>query len=426
MTTAKKIWKFLSSMQFALFLLVILAAACAAASFITQGLSYEQYAGLYGERAAGLILALHLDDAFHSLWFVVMAAFLLGNLMLCNLTRLPSLLTRTKNALNPQTALSSPGEFTEEGVEAPEKLFARLHFPKPQRGTLPDGRPWLFAGKNAAGLWGAWVCHVGIFLLILGFGLGQATYEEYSVYGVAGQTKALGETGLLVTIDDFQTTYLGETEEAVDQYISALTVREPATGKTGTATVSVNNPAALFGYRFYQNSTGWAARLNIAKDGAPLQSEVVCAGDYLPVRDKPELILYLAHFYPDYALQPGVGPTTLTNELKNPAYLYMVYFRGELLGMNVLLPGEELTIDEYTVTFTEPQSFTLIQVKRDAYSGLALLGGLVVMLGLFLAFYLQPKRLWAVQEGETWTVHGACPKGGVLFREQVHSARKES
>ncbi|MBR0063748.1 MAG: hypothetical protein IJP67_06245, partial [Oscillospiraceae bacterium] len=55
---------------------------------------------------------------------------------------------------------------------------------------------------------------------------------------------------------------------------------------------------------------------------------------------------------------------------------------------------------------------------------LALLGGLVVTLGLFLAFYLQPKRVWAVKNGESWTLYGECRKGGVLFTEEFLKAIK--
>ena len=72
----KKIGKFLSSMPFAITLLVLLAAACAFSSTVSQGQAYEYYAAQYGERTAGLILALHLDDAFHSWWFIGLSAFL--------------------------------------------------------------------------------------------------------------------------------------------------------------------------------------------------------------------------------------------------------------------------------------------------------------------------------------------------------------
>ena len=91
---------------------------------------------------------------------------------------------------------------------------------------------------------------------------------------------------------------------------------------------------------------------------------------------------------------------------------------GQMLGMNALLETEELTIDEYTVTFSEPQNFTIIQIKKDPFTFLALIGGLVTLLGLVLAFYIQYSAVWAVEENGKWTMHGTSPKGGVLFRDR--------
>ena len=79
-------------MQFAIGLLVVLAAACSVGSVITQGQPYEVYARQYGERAAGAVMALQLDDLFHSWWFILLSAFLCLNLLFCNLVRLPSIL----------------------------------------------------------------------------------------------------------------------------------------------------------------------------------------------------------------------------------------------------------------------------------------------------------------------------------------------
>ena len=50
-------------------------------------------------------------------------------------------------------------------------------------------------------------------------------------------------------------------------------------------------------------------------------------------------------------MTPGAGPGTASSEIRNPAYLYSVYYMNRMLGMNALLQEEELTIDEYTVTF---------------------------------------------------------------------------
>ena len=175
--------------------------------------------------------------------------------------------------------------------------------------------------------------------------------------------------------------------------------------------------------KLYQNSTGWAATANVLKDGQPLQQEVVCAGDYLAVKDKEDLVVMLNALYPDYVMTPGVGPSTASDRLNNPAYLYSVFYQGERIGMNALMDGEALTIDEYTVTFSDPRSYTLIQVKVDHFTPLALIGGLVTLLGLLLAFYVQPARVWAIREEDgLWTVRGQSRKGGALFRKKFEEA----
>ena len=424
MATLKKIWKFIGSMRFAILLLVVLALACMAGSFVTQGQSYAWYAQRYSERTAALILALRLDDAFHSAWFVLITAFLCLNLTLCNLTRLPQLIARTRAEADPERAMRGTGDVAAPGVADPDAVFEKLRLPKAKPVRTADGREARFTSKHRAGLWGAWVCHLGILLLILGFGLGQMTQKQYAVYGVPGQSRPIGDTGYVLTIDDFRVDL--RADDTVEQYTAEITVRDlraNSDGRAESATVSVNAPAQLFGMKFYQNSTGWAARVRITEKGEPLQDEVLCAGDYLRVKDKQDLVVYLNAFYPDYVLVQGVGPGTASGQLNNPAYLYSVYYQEQMLGMNALMADEKVTIDDYEVTFSEPQSYTLIQIKEDHFTWLALAGGLVTLLGLALALYVQPARAWAVRRDDgAWDVFGQNRKGGAQFRERFARA----
>ena len=424
MQILKKIWKFISSMRFAILLLVVLALACMAGSFITQGQSYAWYAQRYSERVAGAILSLGLDDAFHSGWFVLITAFLCLNLLLCNLVRLPQLVARTRAEGDPEKALRGRGDVSVRGIADPDAVFDKLRLPKAKALQDAEDREARFTSKHRIGLWGAWVCHLGILFIILGFGLGQMTQRQYAVYGVPGQSREIGDTGFVLTIDDFR---IGlRDDDTVEQYTADITVRDlrpTSDGAAQSATISVNNPAVLFGMKFYQNSTGWAARVQVAEGGEPLQDEVVCAGDYLRVKDKPDLVVCLNAFYPDYVMVPGVGPSTASGQLNNPAYLYSVYYREQILGMNALMADEKVTIDDYEVTFCEPQSYTLIQIKVDHFTWLALVGALVTLLGLVLAFYVQPARAWAVRQDDgAWTVYGQSRKGGALFRERFARA----
>lgn len=412
-------------MPFAIILLVLLAGTCALGSTLAQGQSYDWYAAQYGERAAGLIMALRLDDAFHSGWFLGLTGVLCLNLILCNLIRLPSLRKRMKAFSDPEAAFRAPSAAEAEGTGDPLAVFRALHLREPAKSAEPEGTSRLFSAGNRIGFWGAWICHLGILLLILGFTLGQLTLEQYTVYALPGQTKPLGETGLSVTVREFRTDRAPD--GSVLQYTSSLTVADPAAGTEESAETSVNAPANLYGYKFFQNSTGWGADVRVLKNGEELQTEALCAGEFFGVKDKPELVIFFQAFYPDYVQREGMAPASASEELRNPAYLYQVYYQRQLLGMNILMPGEELTIDEYTVTFDNPRNYTLLAVKKDRFILLALLGGLVTLAGLGIAFYLRPRRLTAVRDREgRWLLRGESVRGGVLFREQFDRASEEA
>ena len=464
----KKIGRFLASMKFAVILLVVLALACTAGSFITQGQTYEWYAQVYNERIAALIVALSLDDAFHSWWFILITGFLCLNLLLCNVLRLPQLLRRSKAHAKPESMLrildamiyrdqgakaedseglplqetsetsagelpdkkpasvQLPGRYASGSENDPLPVFSRLHMGKPRSGQTDSGRPVLFSARNTAGFWGAWVCHLGVLLLIAGFGLGQMTKKEYTVFGVPGQTKDIGDTGYQLHIDDFQVSL--REDDTVEQYTADITVSGPEESDASEhAQISVNSPASMYGMKFYQNSTGWAAKVTVEKEDEPLQEEVICAGEFLPVADKPDLVIYLNAFYPDLVRDESGMPGTASGRLNNPAYLYTVYYQGSVIGMNVLLQEEEITIDEYTVRFSEPQSYTLIQIKKDSFTWLALIGGLITMIGLLTALYLMPERVLAVQQEDgSWMILGESRKGGAIYRRRFENALRET
>ena len=421
MTQLKKIWRFLSSMKLAVILLTVLAAACAGGSFITQKQSYEWYAAHYSEKAASAIKLFGLDDVFHNPWFIVIALFLCLNLLLCNVLRLPPLLRRYRDLGQPGKWTGTTGQvkgvFKKEETQKIREVFRSMGF----HGIVKEEKDCLYAVRGRIGIWGAWICHLGILILIAGFGLGQAARVEYAVYGVPGQSKQIGDTDYILTIDDFRVDL--REDDTVEQYTADLTVRKASSPESESASVSVNNPASMFGMKFYQNSTGYAAAVTVLKDGGEIQKEIVCAGDYLEVKDKPGLVILFSAFYPDYYQEEGAAPVSLSSQMNNPAYLYRAYYMDQVIGMNVLTGEDVITIDEYTVIFSDPQQYTLIQVKRDPYTYLALIGGLILLAGLVLAFYVQPGQLWAVpaQDGQV-LVTGRSIKGGALFEEQLREA----
>ncbi|MBP5294404.1 MAG: cytochrome c biogenesis protein ResB [Lachnospiraceae bacterium] len=335
----KKLWKFLTSMKFAIILLVILSLAMAGGSFIAQNQSFEWYAAQYSERTAAFIIALGLDDIFHSWWFFALFAILCLDLFFCNITKLPALIRRAKAAAKPK-----------------------------------------------AGVFGPFVSHMGMLLLIIGFVLGQVTKTECTVYGFKGETKDVCDTGIRVTIEDFEVSF--NEDDSVSQYTASLRATDGEKSASGTA--SVNHPVKLLGYKFYQNSFGYTALARVTKGGEALEEGRIIAGSGFRIPGNDNLSVVFNAFYPDYIFIDGSGPATQSGVMRNPGYLYTVYYGETVLGMNVLLSGEKITIDDYEVFLEDPGYYTVLQVKKDSFVWLVFLGGIVLLAGLFLSFYVKP------------------------------------
>ena len=411
-----------------------------------------------------------LNDVFHSVWFVILTIVLCVNLLGCNLIHFPKLMKRIRSGFNAQARVDRAEREMEGAARGPEEelsaekseaaqtqsgeaqaksgqtqeqsgaddaqareaasrthagctpdagaVFRTLGFRRIENVKTASGRSALYSVKNKIGIWGAWLCHLGMLVVIAGFALGQMMKSETSVYGVPGQTKLVEGTRYALTIDDFEITL--REDETVEQYTASVTMTDTQSGEKRSGQCSVNAPLNLFGYKLYQNSTGWAAALEISKGEEVIQEEILCAGEYVPVQDLPELVVTLAAFYPDYAADEQGKPMTLSPEIRNPAYLYRIYYKDQVLGMNLLTEDDVITVEDYVFRFKDPRSYTLIQIKRDPFTPVAAAGGLLVICGLFLAFYLQTAEIWAVQRDDgDWSVWAHSRKGGSEFLESV-------
>ena len=408
MSVLKKIGKFIASMKFAIILLVVVAIACVIGSLVPQGEQFSVYRDSYSERVAAFILAFRLDDVFHSWWFITLVSLLCLSLLLCNLTRVRALIQQTKEAARFDSALASTPSATADGVTDPEAVLKRLHFFRPLK-TTADGRDALFAYRNRLGFWGAWVCHVGILLIVLGYALGQMTLFSASVYGTPGQTKPIAGTPYEVTVDAFSTVV--NDAGFVEQYVSALTVRNTDGTEAQSGTASVNHPAVLHGMKFYQTASGTATRVTISENGVPFESADLCVGEELTISFLPGLSLYLNAYEEDH---DGV-----------PAYQILFFYNNQHFetGKNYFSPGSGITLGDYAITFSDPLEYTLLRVKKDSFSWLVLVGAVLTAVGLFFALYVVPETVWAVRnEDGTWTVNGKSKKLAPLFREQFDRA----
>lgn len=425
MERLKKAGRFLCSMKFAIFLLVVLIVVCVAGSILPQGEIASYYTGYYSEKAGYLILLLGLDDVFHCWWFGAITLLLCINLLGCNLIRFPALMKRMKQGFSMEGRKKT---WDRKGVlidGEPEVFFKKLGFHGKVQSDKNGEREFRYAVRNKIGIWGAWLTHLGMLIIIVGFALGQIYTAKYTVYGVPGQTKQIADTKYSLTIDNFSIAL--RDDETVEQYTAALTMTDMETGEQMGGTASVNAPLSLFGMKLYQNSTGWAATVEIWKGEEKLAEEIVCAGEHLAVPGQEDLVLGFSAFYPDYVRGMDGMPATASSYLNNPGYLYTLYFQERVLGMNVLEQDECIQVEDYMFIFRDPQSYTLIQIKRDPFTWLAAVGGVIILIALILAFYMRTEEVWAEKQSDgTWKAAGYSRKGGVIFQENLAEKAAET
>ena len=94
----RKILKFLRSMTFGMVLLGLILICSFAGSLIGQGNEPAWYVQTY-PGWHGLLLALGLDNVFHSWYFICLTVLLCLNLTLCSLIRIRRVVKIAKNAV---------------------------------------------------------------------------------------------------------------------------------------------------------------------------------------------------------------------------------------------------------------------------------------------------------------------------------------
>ena len=401
MTILKKIYSFLVSMKFAITLLILVVVGCVLGSLIPQGYESAFYLEQYGDRVGMLICIFYLDQVFHCWWFIVLTAMLCLSVLLCNLTRVRALIRKTKDAARPEIAVRQTPDVSIATAD-PESVFRRLHMYRPA-GTAVDGKETLFMSRNRIGFWGAWICHFGIVLIVIGYALGQMTLFDTMIHGLPGETLAIDGTPYTVTVNDFRV----ERNETgfIKQYSTDLCVTD-ASGHTRSATSGVNSPAKVFGYKFYQEATGQVANVTLYDAGESLGTRPMAITDIL-LKDTDSDRLY------------SVGTFDANG------YYHLLCYDTDLTrlpeGDRIVRPGERIQMLP-EMEISEPID-TLLRVKKDSFAWLVLVGAILTTLGLFIALYLVPETVWAVQgEDGTWTINGKSRKLAPLFKEQFDRA----
>ncbi|MDO5047888.1 MAG: cytochrome c biogenesis protein ResB [Anaerococcus sp.] len=391
----KKYLKFLYSMKFGIGLLIVIALLSLLGTLIPQGndpLFYEQN---YSKTISEIILTFDLDDLYFSPAYLFLTGLLLINLFFCSINRFRPIFTKSFKDPSLEKFIDQKEIFVRirKSDDFSSKI-KKIGFSKLKNKKLGSKEVY-YAFDGKIGHLGSWLTHLSIIIIILAFTYGKFKGFDEFVYGLPGEVLSLENEDYDIRIDNYKVLF--RKDYTVDQYISDLTILDKGGRELLSGKSMVNQPLRFDKFNVYQNSTGWALDAYLFKDDKSYKEKVLYNSEVF-VEDDQKIALQLVDFYPDFTMEEPSKPTTKSPFLNHPVALYALFYDGVRVDMGLNHLGDPIEYENYTFVLKDPKMFTLLQVASDPARGLALLGGLILLIGLFLAFYINPKTLILVKE----------------------------
>jgi cytochrome c biogenesis protein len=466
-----RLWRFLGGFKLTLGLFACLGLFSAVGSFIPQRDDTARIGELWGPDVMHTLVSLGLNDVYRSWWFVLVLALMALNLIMVTWVRVPHVwrIARETDAvllddpLVPKTAFTQTWETPLAPLEAMDRARKALQteFPRLAQKDGPTVR--ILAGeRHYVSLWSAHIVHLGLLLLLLGGVLkvlfGATEYvvikegEKASIpahglqWGffvepvrIPGTKMELplpfiykrqdGQAPFQLYLDRFEVRYYPNSS-APSLFRSDLRILKDDQVER-VASVKVNEPVEQDGFMLYQSSWGYDG-LYSCNFELHLPGEKDALDVRAPFHQRLKLLntgweLEVTDFYPNAEM---AGPGKLVNaspDLNNPAirvrfwrggkemaHTWFVYSVPDIQMSHV--PGLRLT--GKTV---DPIPFTVLQANTDPGVPFAALGALLVVAGVFTAFYLFHRKAWVAVEplpggGSRVTLAGFVRRNKAGFR----------
>ncbi len=443
----KAVTRFFSSVKLAIVLLIILTLASILGTLIPQGRSAAEYTARYGQ-ISNLLIRMEITYLYHSWWFLGLLFFISINTIVCTLTRFKSKLKKT---LRPKLEFESKmlnsfkvsQKFTiNKGIEKTKErlkellILNRFH----TREKAIKGRVFLMARKHVFGIFGSDVVHLGLLIIFLGGILSGLLGFKSNLQLTEGQVLKIPKADFSLKLDKFETEYYESGQ--VRDWKSTLTVIENKK-EIFTKKIEVNHPLSYKGFMFYQSRWGWDwenPSVNIViKDQGDTSNGIninLKIGNKTILKDK-NLEIHALHFVPDFVLNDRNQVTTRSLQPNNPAAFIKAVKDGEELFSGWIFSKfpdfiQQNSQKENGLSFRfadfKTKHYSGIQMTKDPGANCIWIGCVILMFGLFVAFYWTSREIKILMEekkGSTSVIMGGlAPKNRESFRVEFDKITK--
>ncbi len=427
-----------ASVQLALLLLFLLASVSIIGTLIPQNNPLGFYIDRYGANTARLFHILDLTDMYNSWWFLSLLGLFAVNLTVCSLERIPQvvrLLRRDPMAIKPDQLAKQPCtrtvDLTTPVAESATRMTAHLAGKGwKAKAVERDGGCLLFAEKGGWTRFGVYVVHSSILLILAGALIGSSAVATkvlrqptFAFKGSAmipeGETIDHIQTfksgrridlGFSLRCEDFRIEFYANGMPKT--YRSAVTVLEE--GKPVRSTdIEVNRPLTHRGVTFYQSSYQPLPQYELTLHKRP---------DEL----KRSFIAPAAQevAWPEAGVSFGILNRETQGEVTRKLKIWLTDNQGEpsVLWVDA---DQEATIERpsgaYRIQARQLYA-TGLQATKDPGVWLVYLGCLLMLVGLYIAFFLSHRRMYVLIQpqanGSRLLLAGTANKNKVGFEKK--------
>jgi len=437
---SQSIWDFFCALKLTMFTLITLAVISIIGTVIPQGTIPPEYLQTISQNKLKFYKSLGFFDMYHSWWFILLLSLLSLNLLACSVKRLPGIwrtITRPTRVMDDglEKSLSNLTPIITSGdvVTLRDRVAAVLkaEFAEPVI-TETDGAYHLFAQKTPWSRLAVYAVHLSVLVIFIGAIIGSLfgykgfvnIPEGESVGKVMSRSEKEIDLGFAVRCEKFSVAHYPN--GAPKEFKSILTVLEnnqPVAGYNRVPVI-VNDPLNYKGITFYQSSYGKYGEHKFTvsdPDGSNSQPLKIQSNGQAKLPDGSGI--RLQETTPDISrFQSGVsGPAAQVEvHLANGENkTFIVYSNNPAMNrMNIPYTGGKLL--QYRGG--EEFMYTGLQVAKDPGVWVVWFGCILMIVGVYAAFFMSHRRIWVRVESGTITIGGNSsknPGGFQSFMEQL-------
>jgi cytochrome c biogenesis protein len=434
----QSLWDFFCSLKLTMFLLISLAIISIIGTIIPQGPPPQEYVALISPAKLKLYRSLGFFDMYHSWWFILLLWLLTVNLVSCSIKRLPHIwriITQPETVMTSTLEQSLGSVISITGNNEPgllkEKVaaFLRAEFAEPVV-TEVDGAWHLFAQKAPWCRLSVYCVHLSVIVIFIGAIIGSLfgfkgfvnIIEGQSIDKVAARSGKEIDLGFSLRCDRFSVAYYNT--GAPREFKSILTVLEngkPVPDYTN-ARVVVNDPLTYKGITFYQSSYGNAGDYFFSAsdlDGKNAASLTVKGTSSATLPDGSSM--HVLEATDDVsAFVPGLSGPAAQVEIHTPqgeSETIVVYANHPEQNIQHAKEHKGGLVLQYKGA--QKRMYTGLQVAKDPGVWVVWLGCLLMVLGVYAAFFLSHRRIWIRIQNGTVTIGGNASKNQGAFRQYL-------